>query len=121
MLRLAGLTAMNIGPSNGLTYVKSPPRGSPIVVVLGPSITRAEIPRLCERAHTRLRTSDAGVVICDAHALTDPDAVAIDALARLQLTAKRVGRELWLRHACSELQELISLAGLSEVLRVVKS
>ena len=84
-------------------------------------MTRAEIPHLCESARERLATSDAGVVICDAHALTDPDAVAIDALARLQLTAKRVGRELQLRDACSELQELIALAGLSEVLRVIES
>ena len=111
---------MNIGPSTGLTYVRSPPRASPLVIVLGDSLTRADIPGLCERARRLLESSDVAVVICDAHALTDPDAVAIDVVARLHLTAKRVGRELQLRDACSELQELIALAGLSEVLSVVE-
>lgn len=110
---------MNMAPPTGLTYVKSPPRGSPIVVVLNASITRAEIPRLCEGARKQLESSDAAVVICDAHALTDPDAVAVDAVARLQLTAKRLGRDMKLRHACAEMQELIALAGLSDVLPLV--
>ena len=101
--------------------MKSPPEASPLVIVLSDPLTRAEIPGLCEHARRRLENSDAAVVICDAHALTDPDAVAIDAVARLQLIAKRGGRELQLRDACAELQELIALAGLSGVLRVVSS
>jgi hypothetical protein len=43
---------------------------------------------------------------------------AVDALARLQLAARRVGVELRLRHAPVELRELIALAGLEEALRV---
>ena len=101
--------------------MKSPPGGSQLVIVLSDSLTRADIPSLCERARRWLENSEVAVVICDAHALTDPDAVAIDAVARLQLTAKRVGRELRLRDACSRLQELIELAGLSDVLRAVRS
>ena len=42
----------------------------------------------------------------------------IDALARLQLAARRVGLELRLRYAPDELLELIELAGLTEALRV---
>ena len=90
-----------------------------MVIVLSGSLTRADIPGLCERARRLLESSDSAVVICDAHALGDPDAVAIDVVARLQLTAKRVGRELQLRDACSELQELIALAGLADVLPMV--
>jgi len=46
------------------------------------------------------------------------DALAVDALARLQLTARRSGHEIRLRNATSELQELIAFVGLREVLRV---
>ena len=56
-------------------------------------------------------------VVCDIHALA-PDAAAIDALARLQLAARRLGLELRLRHASSELQCLLAFVGLSEVLRI---
>ena len=56
-------------------------------------------------------------LVCDVGALA-PDAVTIDALARLQLTARRLGREVRLRHASSELQELLAFVGLREVLRV---
>jgi hypothetical protein len=47
-----------------------------------------------------------------------PDAAAIDTLARLQLTARRLGLELRLRHASNELQDLLAFAGLREVLRL---
>ncbi len=54
---------------------------------------------------------------CDVRALP-ADAAAVDALARLQLAAKRVGLELRLRHASAELCCLIECTGLEEVLRV---
>lgn len=106
---------MNLPLSHGLIYVKPTKGEAPIVIVLSSSIARADIPELCERARKRFEHCEGRVVICDAGAVTDPDAVAVDAVARLQLTAKRVGCELRLRHACAELEELIALAGLSEV------
>jgi hypothetical protein len=54
---------------------------------------------------------------CDVRALA-PDALTIDALARLQLAARRVGREVALHGASRELVELIELFGLTGVLRV---
>jgi len=51
-------------------------------------------------------------------ALVAPDAGTIDALAQLQLTARRVGLEMRLRNASSELHELIAFMGLVDVLRV---
>jgi hypothetical protein len=42
----------------------------------------------------------------------------VDALARLQLTARRIGWRLRLRDVPVELRELIQLAGLSSVLGV---
>jgi hypothetical protein len=56
-------------------------------------------------------------IVCDVRGLA-PDATAIDALARLQLAAKRIGLEVRLRHASSELLGLLGFVGLSDVLRV---
>jgi hypothetical protein len=56
-------------------------------------------------------------IVCDLRAVT-PNAGSLDALARLQLNARRLGLELSLRNASSELLELIAFAGLDEVLRV---
>jgi hypothetical protein len=56
-------------------------------------------------------------IVCDVGALA-PDAVTVDTLARLQLTARRLGLEIRLRHASSELQELLAFLGLRDVLRV---
>ena len=88
-------------------------------LVLDSVVAPADIPELCRRALTMLESTRSGVLICDVGAVTDPDAVTVDAVARLQLTAKRVGRELRLRHAGTEFQELIALAGLSDVVRLV--
>jgi len=49
--------------------------------------------------------------------LTDADLATIEALARIQLIARRLGITVELRGAPSELRELLSLAGLEEVLR----
>jgi len=55
---------------------------------------------------------------CDVGGLISPDAGTIDALARLALTARRLGCEIRLRHASRELVELLGLAGLGETLGV---
>jgi hypothetical protein len=57
------------------------------------------------------------VLVCD---LTGVQATAatVDALARLALALKRQGARLQLRHASTELVELIAFMGLADVLRV---
>lgn len=55
------------------------------------------------------------MVACDVGMVVDPDAVTVDALARLQLTARQLGREICLFHACGELQGLLTLVGLRDV------
>lgn len=92
------------------------PEPSATVVVLNGRIARADISALCERVRVLLEGSDAELVICDVGALVDPDAVMVDALTRLQLTARRLGRRIRLRDACGELQELLALMGLGDVL-----
>lgn len=83
--------------------------------ISGP-IVRACIPGLCERARVLVEGSHVNQIICDVGGIADPDAVAIDALARLQLTARRLGHQIGLRHACGELRELLTLMGLDDVL-----
>jgi STAS domain len=56
-------------------------------------------------------------IVCDV-GCTAPDAATVDALARLQLNARRVGQEVRLSHVSNELQELLDFVGLGEVLRV---
>jgi ABC-type transporter Mla MlaB component len=78
-------------------------------------IERAEIPGLCERVQVLLTLQAVDRLVCDVGAIVAPDAVTVDALARLQLTARRLGREVRIRHAPRELQELLALMGLSDV------
>jgi ABC-type transporter Mla MlaB component len=92
-----------------------PGPGGTVLVMIGP-ITRDGIPALCERARRLLGGCDPGSVVCDVGALERPDAVTIDALARLQLTARRLGYRVELRRACGELEELLVLTGLDDVL-----
>jgi hypothetical protein len=103
----------------------APPRAMPaprsrrqlttIELAFAGPIERADIPALCERARTLIESSAARSFICDVGAVSAPDAVTIDALARLQLTALRVGRRIGFRHASRELQELLDYFGLSAV------
>jgi ABC-type transporter Mla MlaB component len=92
-----------------------PGPGGTVLVLSGP-ITRDAIPAMCERARRLLEGCDAGPVACDVGALAQPDAITIDALARLQLTARRLGCRVELRRACGELEELLTLTGLLGVL-----
>ena len=45
-----------------------------------------------------------------------PDLSAVDALARLQLAARRLGCSIQLRETCAELSELLELAGLPDLI-----
>ena len=86
-------------------------------LVLPGRIARDDIQALCERARVLIEPR-AGLVVCDARAMSHPNAVTVDALARLQLTAMGFGCRLSLTQACDELQALIALVGLDDVLPV---
>jgi ABC-type transporter Mla MlaB component len=58
-------------------------------------------------------------IACDVSSLVQPDQRALDSLARLQLTARRMGTTIRLHHASPALVDLIELAGLTDVLTVV--
>jgi ABC-type transporter Mla MlaB component len=82
--------------------------------VRGP-IARADLPGLCDRVCALLARSGAAVVLCDV-AGVDPDAVTVDALARLQLAAHRHGCQVRFQHASDGLRELVEFMGLQDVL-----
>lgn len=82
---------------------------------IGPVIGRADIPSLCDRLDALLRDGD-GEVVCDVSALTEPDMVAVEAMLRLQLIARRAGRRVRFSRAGDRLSELIVLSGLALVL-----
>jgi ABC-type transporter Mla MlaB component len=82
--------------------------------VHGP-IARSDLPGLCNRVRSVLRERGPGDVLCDVRSV-GPDAVTVDALARLQLAARRNGCCVRLCNASPELLELVAYLGLSEVL-----
>ena len=98
-----------------------PPHPGPSEVafaIRGP-IARADLPGLCERVCALLAESGY-VVMCNVEGV-DPDAVTVDALARLQLAACRRGCQVVLQNASEPLLELVELIGLSNVLSELSS
>ena len=89
-----------------------------VVLAVRPPIGKADIPDLCEQLAALLRESGAAVVICDVAAVTEVDAVMVDLVARLQLTAMRLGRRLRLRQPSGRLVALLTLTGLRSVVAI---
>lgn len=82
----------------------------------GTTPTRADVAVRCAELAETLRGRDRGVVICDVSAVTRPDLVTIETLARLRLTAKRFG---WRWETCGAgpaLRDLAGLLGLADTL-----
>jgi ABC-type transporter Mla MlaB component len=82
--------------------------------IRGP-IARADLPGLCDLVCALLSESGSSTVLCDVQGV-EPDAVTVDALARLQLAARRRRCQVRLRNASDELVELVAFMGLSDVL-----
>jgi ABC-type transporter Mla MlaB component len=77
-------------------------------------ILRSDLPGLCDRVCALLRDG-AQIARCDVRGIA-PDAVTVDALARLQLAARRNGCQVRLRNASSELLDLVRYMGLADVI-----
>jgi hypothetical protein len=95
--------------------LRPPAEAGTIVVVISGRIARADIEALCDRVRAWLTDGGTDIVVCDVRGVVDPDVVAVDALARMQLTAQRFGHCIRLRHASPELQGLLALTGLCDV------
>lgn len=78
-------------------------------------ITDGDVPALIERLTAVIVGIDADVIVCDVSTLP-PRARSIEALARLQLTARRHNRHIRLRHLSPCLEHLLELVGLADVI-----
>jgi STAS domain-containing protein len=56
------------------------------------------------------------LLVCDVGGLGRPDLVAVEAVARLALAARRLGCGVRLENASPELRDLVAFVGLAEVL-----
>jgi hypothetical protein len=94
-----------------------------IVWVIDPAIGRADIPVLCARLADLLRPygREGAVVICDVGGIIEPTGVTVDALARLRLTARRLGADIRLRGAHVRLRQLLAFTGLGEIIPIESS
>ena len=64
---------------------------------------------------TRVAAGETGPLGCDVAGVEDPDMGTVDALARMALAARRLGRNVVLRRARTDLRELLELAGLGDL------
>jgi ABC-type transporter Mla MlaB component len=83
--------------------------------IRGP-IRREDLPGLCDRVCTLLH-GGAETALCDVRGV-EPDAVTVDALARLHLAASRLGCRVHLVGASEALLELVDYMGLGDVIAV---
>jgi ABC-type transporter Mla MlaB component len=83
-------------------------------VIRGP-FSRADLPGLCDRVCGRLAENRADVLRVEVDGV-EPDAVTVDALARLQLAARRYGCRVRLCGASNELHALVTFMGLEDIL-----
>jgi ABC-type transporter Mla MlaB component len=93
----------------------STPRRDVVLAVRG-RITDETVPLWCARVADLLADPAVGGITCDLSGVVRPDVRALDALARMQLVARRLGRTIRLRHASADMCALLSLAGLTDVL-----
>jgi ABC-type transporter Mla MlaB component len=82
--------------------------------IRGP-IEHADLPGLCDRVCALLREHRPALALCDVRGVGS-DAATVDALARLQLAARRTGCQVRLRGASADLLRLLDFLGLADVL-----
>ena len=95
----------------------TPPRSPTAVLVVGWPVGPDDLAALCDHVAARLTGQARAVVLCDVTALTGADLGAVDALARLQIVARRHGGEIRLTNACGRLIGLLRLVGLARIIR----
>jgi ABC-type transporter Mla MlaB component len=91
----------------------SPP--STIMFAIWGPIEREDLPGLSHRVCALLEGSSPSVALCDVTGVA-ADAVTVDALARLQLAARRHDCLIRLRGISDDLRALVAFMGLQDVL-----
>ncbi|MFJ2767524.1 STAS domain-containing protein [Streptomyces sp. NPDC087300] len=87
-----------------------------LIRIAGP-LRPGDVPPLCEQVAAARHGP--GDVICDVAAVTTADLSTVDAIARLQLAARRAGGRIRLRNPAPALLALLGLVGLVELLGLV--
>ncbi len=91
------------------------PTGGTCCFTVRAPLRRRDIPGLRARLGALLVATRPATVLCDVSSVA-PDAVAVDALARLQLAAARDGARISLVGTSPELRGLLRLVGLDAIL-----
>jgi ABC-type transporter Mla MlaB component len=91
-----------------------------VVLVVDRPMTAGSVGALCGKLRAVLQATGVDLVTCDVSGLAHPGAADVDGVARLQLTARRMGRSIRLRHESGRLRELLELFGLQEVVPSVQ-
>ena len=91
-----------------------PPPRTLVLEVHGP-LARSDLPGLYARTCALLGEHEIDLVLCSVGEVA-PDAVAVEALARLQLASRRRGAAVRLTEASPELLEVVEFMGLTEAL-----
>jgi ABC-type transporter Mla MlaB component len=86
-----------------------------LVFAIDGPIGRSDLSGLCDRVCALLDRTGADIALCDVTEI-EPDAVSVDALARLQLAVRRRGCQARVCGASSELIDLLAFMGLRDVL-----
>jgi hypothetical protein len=102
------------GVADRLFGVDPDASGALIVVVDRPAAFEA-VDALCARVHAAILSAGAHVLVCDVSALASADEVALETVARLQLTAKRTHTSLRLVGVAPLLDDLLGAVGLAGV------
>lgn len=90
--------------------------GRSVAIAIRAPLLREDLPGLYLRTCALLRSGPApALLLCDVRGVA-ADGVALDALARLALAARREGARVQLRGSSPELRGLVALAGLAGVL-----
>ena len=105
---------MNFRRSDGLSLDMAVSAPTITFAVSGP-IAREDLPGLCDRVCALFASTRPDIAYCDVQSV-EPDAVTVDALARLQLAAHRTGCSVRLVNASPDLRALVAFMGLRDVL-----
>lgn len=88
----------------------------PVVWPLAAVISREDIPALCDQLSVVVRYGGVRLVLCDVSQVAVHDAVLVEALLRLQLTAQRLGGRILVHRPSPQLLDLLTAMGLRAVL-----
>ena len=91
------------------------PETRPVALFIRGPLRRSDLPGLYARVCALFTANPGALLVCDVTEVAI-DAVAVEALARLQLGARRHGCAVQLLRAPRELADLVSFMGLRDVI-----